>query len=71
MALNIPAIARNQAAKNAAARDDRMPGTEMIQIASQARLKVTKKDIGMAGRPSRAPRRSGKPVVASSVKWTP
>ncbi len=42
MPLNIPAIARNQAAKKAAARADRSPGTEATQIPSQVRLKTTK-----------------------------
>ncbi len=58
MPLTIPAIARNQAAKNAAARADRSPGTEATQIPSHVRLKTTKTESGMPGRPSRTPNRS-------------
>jgi hypothetical protein len=50
----IPAIARNQAAKNAAVHRDRTPETEAMQIPSQVKLKVTSKDTGIAGRPKSA-----------------
>ena len=46
MPLNIPATARNQAAKNAAARADRRPGIEATQIPSQTRLKTTNNKNG-------------------------
>ena len=42
MPLTSPAIARNQAAKNAHAHAARSPGTEATQIASHTRLKTTK-----------------------------
>ena len=58
MPLTIPAMARNQAAKNAAVRADRSPGTEATQIPSHVRLKTTKTESGMPGRPSKAPNRS-------------
>lgn len=58
MPLIIPAIARNQAAKNATARADRSPQTEATQIPIYARLKKTNKENGMPGRPSKAPKRS-------------
>lgn len=58
MPLNIPAIARNQAAKKAGARPARSPGTEAIQIAIHDRLKTRKAENDIAGRPSRAGSRS-------------
>ena len=58
MPFNIPAIARNQAAKNAAGRADRNPGTEANQNPRQVTLKTTKKESGMPGRPNKAGNRS-------------
>lgn len=54
---NIPAIARNQAAKKAIFRAVRNSGIDASQIAIHATLNPTKNDNGMGSKPKRAGKR--------------
>ncbi|MDH3546678.1 MAG: hypothetical protein OEN22_06240 [Gammaproteobacteria bacterium] len=56
--MSIPAIARNQAAKNAGLLADRSDGIDAIQIAIHTQLKTTKNDNGMGSNPNKAGKRA-------------